>query len=225
MSYPGRWPAESCRLVGDRLVALGRVEDALAEDRRAVLAVGSNGAPAQLHRKLVAAGLPVDVPLLRVVAGDLVPVFVAWAAPYGALPTSACAAPGASSELVLNLLTDEQADALDRSEGGYGRPILDPSVHPVVEAATGVAVPAVSCYVTGSDLLADPATGEPVPLRPQPELWSWLLDTVPGVAGLCGDSPAAAVASLALDRQRRSAFAVLLIRAGATTPVRPLAAA
>ena len=223
LSYPGPWPERSSRLVGDRLVDLTDVDEALAERRRAVLAVGSNGAPAQLHRKLVAAGLPVDVPLLRVSVGGLVPAFAAWPAPYGALPTSACAAPGASSELVLNLLTDEQVDALDRSEGGYGRPTLDPAAHPVVETATGATIPAVSCYVTGGDLLADPATGEPVTLRPQAELWSWLLEAVPGAAELCGRSPEEAVARLGADRQRRSAFAVLLIRAGATTPVRPVA--
>jgi hypothetical protein len=172
----------------------------------------------------VAAGLPVDVPLLRVSVGGLVPAHAAWPAPYGALPTSACAAPGVSSDLVLNLVTDEQAAALDHSEGGYARPTLDPSAYPVIEAASGLVVPEVSCYVTGGDLLADPATGEPVPLRPQPELWSWLLEAIPGAVDLCGDTPGSAVAALAVDRQRRSAFAVLLIRAGATTPVRPVAA-
>lgn len=224
LSYPGAWPTTSCRLLGDRLVELPSVDEALAEGRHAVLAVGSNGSAAQLHRKLTAAGLPVDVPLLRVAVGGLVPAFAAWPAPYGALPTSACAAPGARSELVLDLVTDEQAAALDHSEGGYGRPTLDAEAHPVVESSSGRTVEGVSCYVTGGDLLADPATGEPVALRPQPELWAWLLDAIPGVADLCGSSPEEAVASLAADRQRRSAFAVLLIRAGATTPVRPPAA-
>lgn len=225
LSYPGPWPPASCRLLGDRLVDLPSVDDALAEGRHAVLAVGSNGSPAQLHRKLDLAGLPIDVPLLRVSVAGVVSAFSAWPAPYGALPTSACAAPGTSTRLVLNLLTDEQADALDHSEGGYHRRTLDPSQHPVVEVATGRAVPAVSCYVTGGDLLADPATGAPVALRPQAEVWAWLLDAVPGARHLCGDTPEAAVAALGTDRQRRSALAVLLIRAGATTAVRPVAAA
>jgi hypothetical protein len=224
LTYPGTWPPASCRLLGDRLVELPSVDAALDEGRHAVLAVGSNGSAAQLHRKLVAAGLPVDVPLLRVSVGGLVPAFAAWPAPYGSLPTSACAAPGASSDLVLNLVTDEQAAALDHSEGGYGRPTLDPATHPVAEVASRRVVAGVSCYVTGGDLLADPATGEPVVLRPQRELWAWLLETVPGAVELCGPTPEDAVAALATDRQRRSAFAVLLIRSGATTPVRPVAA-
>lgn len=224
LSYPGDWPATSCRLRGDELVPLPSVEAVLAEGRHAVLAVGSNGSAAQLHRKLTAAGLPVDVPLLRVSVGGLAAAFAAWPAPYGALPTSACAAPGVASDLVLNLVTDEQVAALDHSEGGYGRPTLDPATHPVVEVATGLSIPAVSCYVTGGDLLADPATGEPVGLRPQPDLWGWLLDAIPGAVDLCGPTPEEAVARLSVDRQRRSAFAVLLIRAGATTPVRPVSA-
>ena len=125
---------------------------------------------------------------------------------------------------MLNLVTDEQAAALDHSEGGYGRPTLDPSTHPVAEVASGLIVPDVSCYVTGGDLLADPATGEPVLLGSQGELWRWVLATIPGAVDLCGATPEEAVAALAVDRQRRSAFAVLLIRAGATTPVRPVAA-
>lgn len=225
LSYPGEWPARSCRLRGDDLVALDSVDAALAEGRHAVLAVGSNGSPAQLHRKLTAAGAAVDVPLLRVTVGGLVSAFTAWVARYGALATSATAVPGASSELVVGLLTDEQVAAIDRTEGGYDRPTLDPAAHPVVEATTGAPVPGVSCYVAAGELLADPATAEPVTLRPQAELWRWILATVPDARRLCGDTPEAAVAALAADAQRRSAFAVLLLRAGATTPVVPVATA
>lgn len=223
LSYPGPWPPASCRLVGDRLEPIGDLAAVLAEGRNPVLAVGSNGSPAQLHRKLTEASLPIDVPLLRVSVGGLLAAFAAWPASYGAIPTSACAAPGTSSELVLNLLTDEQAAALDRTEGGYHRAPLDPATHPVVEVASGSPIVGVSCYVTGGDLLVDPATGEPVPLRPQRDLWLWLLEAVPDLRRLCGDTPDEAVAALAGDRQRRSAFAVLLIRAHATIPVRPVA--
>jgi hypothetical protein len=116
LSYPGPRPPASCRLVADRLEPLDHAGMAatLAEGRRAVLAVGSNGSPAQLHRKLTAAAVPVDVPLLRVAVEGLVAAFAAWPAPYGSIPTSACAAPGTTSELILNLLTDEQVEALDR---------------------------------------------------------------------------------------------------------------
>lgn len=217
LSYPGPWPEATCRLLGDELVEAAPLDELLV-GRQAVLAVGSNGSPAQLHRKLRLAGLPVDVPLVRVVVEGVVPVFTAWAAPYGALPTSAVAL-GGRSELVVNLLTDEQAEALDRTEGGYARPTLDPAAHPVVEAATGAPIPEVSCYVAGGDALLDPATGEPVRLRAQRDLWEWLLADVPGVAALCGDRPEDAVAALAADQQRRTALSVLLIRAGASGPV------
>lgn len=225
MSYPGPWPDAACRLLGERLVPLdgGDVAAALGEGRHAVLAVGSNGSPAQLHRKLTAGGVVVDVPLLRVSVAGLVAAHTAWAAQYGSIPTSASAADGARSDLVLTLLTDEQAAAIDRTEGGYERRTLDPDRHPVVDAVTGATVRDVTCYVAGTELLADPANGAPVVLRPQGEVWTWLLDAIPGARRLLGDTPEAAVAALAADRQRRSALVVLLVRAGATTPVRPVA--
>jgi hypothetical protein len=130
LSYPGRIPDYSF-VVADSGVHLVETErqvvplltgaDPLAS-RTAVLAVGSNAAPARLEEKRD--GRP--VPVFRARVRDHSAVFSAHVSRYGAIAATLVRDPGAECHLHVTMLDAGQLDEVDRSEGNYARAAVDP---------------------------------------------------------------------------------------------------
>jgi hypothetical protein len=92
-----------------------------------VIAVGSNGSPAQLHRKL-AGRTGVLVPMTYVAVGGLVPGVSAHVSRPGYVPATPVLLPGATGRLVLLWLDDAQLAAVDATEPNYHRTALPAEV-------------------------------------------------------------------------------------------------
>jgi len=84
--------------------------------RRAVLAVGSNAAPAQLRRKL--AGHEDVLPVIRARLQDFDVVYSAHISGYGAVPATLWQVPGATADVCVTFLTPEQEELMLDTEGG-----------------------------------------------------------------------------------------------------------
>ena len=141
MAYPGALPPFSYLLTADGLERLEAVDEvgvvdgglherlaelgATAMDRRhAVLAFGSNRSPAQLAAKFAGETDPV-VPVVRAHLHDLSVVFTAGVATYGSVPASLVVDPGATTEVAVTFLDDEQLVVMDGTEGAHhSRPVL-----------------------------------------------------------------------------------------------------
>ena len=126
LGYPGRIPGYSFVMEGghvhpvpmDPAVINGALASgAWLEDRTAVLAVGSNAAPARLEEK--AEGRPVVA--LRVAVPDHSVVYSAHIARYGSIAATLHPDPGAITNVHVTCLDERQLAAVDRSEGNYGR--------------------------------------------------------------------------------------------------------
>ncbi|GAA3159833.1 hypothetical protein GCM10010486_27360 [Nonomuraea roseoviolacea subsp. carminata] len=187
--------------------------------RHAVVAVGSNAAPAQLHRKFTRHRVPAVVPLTRVRVHGLAPGVSAHISRYGYIPAAPVAAPGVS-ELFVSWVDDRQLAALDRTEPNYRRRVLDPGAHPVsfdgpADPLEGPAGPleeagAVPCHVYDGlhGCLADEA-GRPVRLAPQRRLIGALLGASAELARVCGGTPEEFVVRVRDPRVRDTAQRLL----------------
>ena len=90
--------------------------NATMEHRHAVLAVGSNGCPGRLAEKY--ANQPdVAVPVFVGTLADTAVVYTARLVHYGALPATYLHQPGAVSWLSVTMLTVEQLERMDKTEG------------------------------------------------------------------------------------------------------------
>lgn len=120
LSYPGDVPdqpfvldhGEICPLASDRL-SLPDVNE-----RRLIVAVGSNAAPARMMEKL---GPDAVVPVLFVGVLGMDVRYSAHVTRYGAVPATAWPVAGAALTLPALLLDDEQLAALDATEPNYDR--------------------------------------------------------------------------------------------------------
>lgn len=102
---------------------------------RAVLAIGSNGAPEQLGRKLRSSGSG-SLVNVRVDLHGYDVVYAARIAGYGAIPATFVDSPETTVSVVINLLNQRQFDLMNESEGlgtAYELVDVDPSdvTHPV----------------------------------------------------------------------------------------------
>lgn len=127
--------------------------------RAAVLAVGSNAAPARLVEKSL--GRPLAA--LRVVLRDHVAVYSAHVSRYGAIASTLHPEPGAWCKLHVTLLDSDQLAAVDRTEGNYRRVGL-PGRH--VIGMERVPVERIERYASGWGPLL--VGGEPVRLAEIP---------------------------------------------------------
>ncbi|NUW42583.1 hypothetical protein [Nonomuraea rhodomycinica] len=230
LTYPGLLPRGPGVLAGRRFLPLaGRDGDwhvdgspidawlaargeAPMRARHAVVAVGSNAAPAQLHRKFTRHRVPTVVPLTRVRVRGLAPGVSAHISRYGYIPAAPVAAPGVS-ELFVSWVDDRQLAALDRTEPHYRRRVLDPGAHPVTfdgpPARPEQAGP-VACHVYEGlyGCLADEA-GRPVRLAPQRRLIGALLGASAELARVCGATPEEFVVRVRDPRVRDTAQRLL----------------
>ncbi|MCO5997178.1 hypothetical protein [Actinoallomurus rhizosphaericola] len=162
----------------DALRACGRP---VMAERRPVLAIGSNASPAQLVRKL-ARWMRVVVPMTYARVSGLTAGASAHVSRPGYVPAVPVLSPGASAELIVLWLDDEQLTAVDRTEPNYHRTRLPASVTAELPGRGPF-----SCHLyagrhgclTGED-------GTPIRLAGQAELLTGLLAASPRLARLTG---------------------------------------
>ena len=87
-------------------------------DRVAVMASGSNAAPAQLANKC---GAEASIPVARVEAVDTAIVYSSHISGYGSIPATRIAHSGSSTMVHVTMLDEVQLAAVDASEGSYQR--------------------------------------------------------------------------------------------------------
>ncbi|MEV0198775.1 hypothetical protein [Nonomuraea sp. NPDC050691] len=186
--------------------------------RHAVVAVGSNAAPAQLHRKFTRHRVPAVVPLTRVRVRGLAPGVSAHISRFGYIPAAPVAVPGVS-ELFVSWVDGEQLAALDRTEPNYRRRVLDPGAHPVTfdgpDRPAGAGQIACHVYEGLHGCLAD-ESGRPVRLTSQRRLIGALLGASAELARVCGGTPEEFVVRVRDPRVRETAQR--LLRRGPRVP-------
>jgi hypothetical protein len=177
-AYPGALPPFSFLVTADGVERLddgdgggvdaGPLHDRLSElgappmaRRRAVLAFGSNRSPAQLVAKFAGRDRRCAVPVLRAQLADLSVVFTAGVALYGSIPASLVVDRGATTEVAVTYLDDEQLAVMDATEGAHhSRPPLA-AEHGLCLVGGTEPVPCVRYRSTRPVLLVD---GAPVRL-------------------------------------------------------------
>jgi hypothetical protein len=226
LAYPGRLPATSGLLDGSRFLPLrerpgmpyGRwslpggaaLDDVLGDRvRHPVLAVGSNGSPAQVRRKLHGRA-SVLVPMIYVTATGLVSGVSAHVSRPGYVPAAPVLVPGVSGRFVVLWLDADQLAVVDATEPNYRRLPLPAAVSLDADGAgTGCEV-----YAGRHGCLAD-RTGRAFRLSGQAELISALLADLPELARLTGASgPEDFAARLGGDESLREQVRILWRREG-----------
>lgn len=225
--YPGRLPGESGLLDGEHFHALHGetgdwrlaggepLDEALRvrgrptlADRRPVLAVGSNGSPAQVHRKLTGRAR-VLVPMTYVTAGGLASGVSAHVSRAGYVPAAPVLAPGTTGRFVVLWLDDEQLPVMDATEPNYDRIPLPGAV-----SLNGGLPGGCDVYAGRHGCLAD-RSGRPLPLLDQAGLIAGLLTDLPELGRLTGaDGPEEFVARVRADEDLRGAVRALWRRTG-----------
>jgi hypothetical protein len=229
MTYPGRLPAESGLLDGDRFLALRErtgtspggwaldddttLDDVLRSrgasslaDRHPILAVGSNGSPAQLRRKL-AGRTSVLLPLTYATVRGLVSGVSAHVSRPGYVPAAPVRVDGAIGRLVVLWPDDAQLPVIDATEPNYRRLPLPGTVTVSLDGDT----PLAGCrlYAGRHGCLVD-RHGGPFHLTGQAELVTGLLADLPGLGRLTGvRDPGEFAARLGGDPELRERVRVL----------------
>ncbi|WP_304450832.1 hypothetical protein [Nocardiopsis sp. YSL2] len=212
LTYPGTVPGASGVLLGDAYLALrpeadepvadwavecagertalagvlARLGRAPMADRRPVLAVGSNAAPAQLRRKLRSRSPDSAVPMAVARVDGIAPGVSAHVSRPGYVPAAPVVAPGRSRLLVL-WPDPTELEVLDATEPNYRRRPLSVARHPVT-LASGVRLPSCFVYVGRHGCLVDDG-GRPRRLTGQAALIRALLAESAALRGLCGTTP------------------------------------
>lgn len=149
-----------------------RANEAEVGGRYPVLAVGSNGSPAQLKHKMDSIGLSSTIPMVRAKVTGIGIGVSAYVSPMGYVSSSPFRSPDEELELLVTWLdanqlavVDDSEGVFDRDTGGeYDRVFLPGADFPVV-LPSGEILGGVYCYVHRWGVLKDPETGEP---RPHP---------------------------------------------------------
>jgi hypothetical protein len=199
LSYPGRYHRCSYLLVDDEVIGLDGVDEldeldrilrrhqsAPTIERTAVLAIGSNAAPAQLHRKL-AAGSSRTVPVIQATLTGVAIGFSRHITTYGSIPMTPTPRDGAVTKVFVTYLDAAQLATVTSSEGAnYVREPYDSSAGTRLVLALGGVVSNFDAFVTTRGILR--LDGEPVDApATQVDLWTRLADAWrrhPGHAGL-----------------------------------------
>jgi hypothetical protein len=224
LTYPGRLPESSGLLDGDRFRRLSeqggewRLDDATTLDdalknaarpalaeRHPVVAVGSNGSPAQLHRKFTGRA-DLLVPMTYMTVHGLTPGVSAHVSRPGYVPAAPVLAPGVSVRLPVLWLDDAQLSVLDATEPNYRR-------LPVPDTVTVDGL-RPEMYAGRHGCLAD-RRGEPFTLTGQVELLARLLADLPELGLLTGATdPEEFVARVRNDPDLRERVRLLWRREG-----------
>lgn len=134
LAYPGRWVDTPTLLGNGTLRPLGGTPaSALFSGRVPVLAIGSNGSPAQLSYKLRRAGVADVVPLVPVRVAGFGVGLSAHVSRAGYVAASPYLSPDVTSSLLVTWLDEQQLEAVDSSEfPHYWRARLPSTEVPVV---------------------------------------------------------------------------------------------
>lgn len=181
---PGSWQVVEAGLPLDAM--LSRHGAAPMAARHPVLAVGSNGSPAQLHRKFTGAGMRPTVPITAVRVEGLIAGVSAHVNRAGYLPATPVAVAGTVSDLWVTWLDDRQLTAMDATEPNYRRLRLPAGCQARLPCGRGLP----GCYVYASrhgHLIH--RDGSPRGLPGQVTLITELLAEVPGLSGPAGNDP------------------------------------
>jgi hypothetical protein len=202
---PGRWRVTARAGVLDEVLWARR--RASIADRRPVLAVGSNGSPAQVRRKLAGRAADVTVPMTYATVSGIAAGVSAHVSAPGYVPAAPLAAPGRTGRFIVLWLDEEQLAAIDATEPNYRRTGL-----PVGAA---VSIPGdCQLYAGSRGCLAD-GSGAPLPLTGQPALLRALLADLPELARLVrADTPEGFVAATRRSAELRDRVRELWRRTG-----------
>lgn len=162
--------------------ALRELGGAPMRGRTLVLAVGSNGDPAVLLRKLRAANVSPLVPMAPVRVGRLRAGHSAHVSPPGFLAAAPFRAADGDRDLIALWLDDRQLAAIDRTEPSYRRLRLDAQDHPVVLAASGFGYTSADVYESLRGVIH--LGGVPVELLAQAELHAALRAGADGLSAI-----------------------------------------
>ena len=113
-SYPFSRPACSYLFEGGVMRSLRK---GAIENRRPVIAAGSNASPARLVAKFGDSG---EIPVMRAELRHFAVVFAGHFTAYGAIPATLCPHPGATTDVWITWLTESQLEVMHRSEGVVG---------------------------------------------------------------------------------------------------------
>lgn len=103
-----------------------------------MLAVGSNACPARLADPDKYGNFKTTaIPVLHGWINDVVSVYTPWAASYQSIPSTVMGLPGARSKLWVTLLTENQLQQMDTSEGRGKRYELVELPHPAIQFSIG----------------------------------------------------------------------------------------
>jgi hypothetical protein len=231
LSYPGRWPDRSVLLSGSRLLPLvvrpdrlgcwevagaGSLDAALGAvptgRRYPVLAIGSNGSPAQVAYKLSRAGVSAELPMVPARVGGLGVGVSAHISKSGFVSASPYTDPDGETTLVISWLDGAQLAAVDRTEPNYHRVFLPGTVFPVV-LPSGERLGGCHAYVNRHGVLADGAS-KPLCVPDQPTLLRRLLAESAALRDLFGADPETFVARARSSADLRAAGAAVFREEG-----------
>jgi len=146
-----------------------------ADPRVPVLAIGSNAAPSQLRHKFAPSSVPLVVPSIRARVTGMIPGFCSFVSPLGYVPATIVPESGAVSEMVLQLLDDQQLREIDRSEASAYRRVW---VETQILLETGERLSGAYAYVSRDGYLAGEegawvmgAAGQERPVGVAPTRW------------------------------------------------------
>ncbi|SDU48795.1 hypothetical protein [Gordonia westfalica] len=151
-----------------------------APGTRLVVAVGSNAAPNVLRRKLGHLEPSGVIHLRRVRVANITVGHSAHVAVRGYVPAAPVHTGHDTLETVAAWLSPLQTEALDLTEPNYDRRTVNTHDHPLIlgdpmHPHDGPATPdEFDIYVSRHGVLADPATGTPLPFGSQSRVVAWL---------------------------------------------------
>lgn len=154
LGYPGVWPTSSVLITHDELRAVDSLEGVNLSARAPVLAIGSNAAPSQLRHKFAAVGLPFEIVSMSARVSGYVSGFCGFAAPFGYVPATLVASPGAQNTMALQLLTDAQLTEIDATEAPWYKRVW---IETEILLDTGDVLGGAYAYVARGGYLADAA--------------------------------------------------------------------
>ncbi len=130
----------------------------------AVLAVGSNACPARLaDPDKYGSGQTVAIPVLRGWVDGVVSVYCSRRTSYGSIPTTIAGLPGARSRLWVTLLSSEELQRMDESEGRGSRYQLVEIPNARLHVDGGLSIGPLSAYFESRGLVA-PDSERPIRL-------------------------------------------------------------
>lgn len=111
-AYPGVWPSGPVVVDGAAVVPLGDVAGAMLQGRIPFVAYGADACPAHIARTALHGPIVLTPTVLR---NHLV-VYAGHLNAYGALPATVARWPGASTQVFIAWLTEQQQDRTHRSD-------------------------------------------------------------------------------------------------------------